>query len=143
MNKVHINTIDGVPVTFVGRSIGQAEGRVECSDGISRQYDLKLYVTDNGRFVPVIGYVSAAEFERSGLIAEEVESAKDVINCFFVFEPEELLPTQTGLSRDAQERQLQLSNRLNDAYKKLTFAILDQLDRFVEQTRPQNIVSGD
>ncbi len=136
MVEYQLETIDGDSVIFRGQLISHAESPIGFSDDCQRHFSLDLYVTETNGYVPVITYTTNSPDERSGRIAEIVEIAADVESCFFVFEPEELLADRQKLNRDELEVFKQLSNRIQSVYEKLAYAILDQLDQFVQRQTP-------
>jgi len=140
MNEITLNTMDGEVVSFVGDLVCQAEGCVEFSDGIDRNFGLKLYAIASGGFVPSIEYFSNSPMERTGCIAEIVDLAKDIENFFFVFTPEELLPDSAGLAQEEVETRTRLLNCLRKNYESLNFDFLDQVEAVVSE---QAITEGE
>ncbi len=133
MNEIVVKTLDGKSIEFVGQMISQAEGRVESTDGIERTFALKLYAISDDGFVPAIEYRSTDESERTGCIAEQVDTVDDVEKCFSVFEPTEVLPKFPRMTREETEFRKQLTQRLSASYDKLVSEVLDELDRIVKQ----------
>ena len=135
MQEFNIQTVGGEPITFTGQRIGRQEGNVEHPDPFERSIVLELYVTDRGGFVATKTYFSSNDVERAGCVAEKLDSAKEVENCFFVFVPDDLLPKTQTATREEQDLRKQLSVAIKAAFDKLTFAILNDLDLFIEQKK--------
>ena len=133
MNVIVVNTLDGKSIEFLGQVISQAEGRVESTDDFERTFTLKLYSISDDGFVPAIEYRSTDASERTGCIAEQVDTVDDVEKCFSVFEATELLPKFPRMTREETQFRKQLIQRLSATYDKLVSEVLDELDRFVKQ----------
>jgi hypothetical protein len=135
MNEMLLNKMDGKKVSFVGELIGQAEGNVESTDGLDREFALKLFRIKSGGFVPVIEYESNDSREQAGCIAEIVDLFKDVENFFFVFVPEDLLSETKELDRDDLEARKKLAVKLRKTYENLSFTFLEEMSAMLDPNR--------
>lgn len=135
MDTINLKTIEGNEISVVGQRIGFAENEVEFVDGAKRKFLVSLYFTQAKQYLATIDYQTNHPEEKSGVIAELVDSSTDIESCLFVFEPEEMLPKFEKLSREQQDDLKQLSNRLQSVYEKLANSVLDQLEVYRKQDR--------
>ncbi len=111
---------------FVGEQLCQVSSRQDTTQRGSRLYDLSVYRTEQGLFVAVVDFQSAVADETGGLLAEELDSIKDVEDFYFAFEPDELVDERMRSQLDAEDLQ-SLLQRLYHLYEETVQDLMSQL----------------
>jgi len=125
MEIVRIDRASGAPLEVPARLLSESDAHSEIIEGTERGYQLFLYATDSG-YIAGVRILADGEGERTHQVVEVVESAKDVENFFFVFEPAEHLP-EAKLQSLTEDQRSHVASRLLEIYEQQVAQILAAL----------------